>query len=408
VSDPPPADPVPQASLDALYAPVLGAGLRRAADRIEEMHQAIARHSFDPLQKIPGLAVPTRIVQGVHDAIAQGVYAAVRHGSGAAFALAGQVERLATDTTRELSGGERILRNALNGAAGDALAQAGSGFAITMGLYANGRALDADAAAHLRPRCVIFLHGLACDEQSWCIDRAAWADAGGETLPGGATRPSYGTMLEAERALSAVFLRYNSGLSIADNARRFDRLLDGLAIAAPQVREWVLVGHSMGGLVAREACAVASAGPSRWLPRVAQLICLGSPHQGAPLEQLGELTSIALGASEVTKPIGRIGAGRSRGIKDLRHGLQRSGAAKAAPAARTIPLRLIAARLGSANDGAIARWFGNLVGDGLVSASSAVDHGRAGDVERVELDDLGHMALLQHPRVLAELRRWIA
>jgi len=90
VSDPPPADPVPQASLDALYAPVLGAGLRRAADRIEEMHQAIARHSFDPLQKIPGLAVPTRIVQGVHDAIAQGVYAAVRHGSGAAFALAGR------------------------------------------------------------------------------------------------------------------------------------------------------------------------------------------------------------------------------------------------------------------------------------------------------------------------------
>ena len=94
---------------------------------------------------------------------------------------------------------------------------------------------------------------------------------------------------------------------------------------------------------------------------------------------VGELTSIALGASEVTKPIGRIGAGRSRGIKDLRHGLQRSGAAKAAPAARTIPLRLIAARLGSANDGAIARWFGNLVGDGLVSASSAVDHGRAGE-----------------------------
>lgn len=400
----PSAEPAP----DALYAPLIGAGVRHAADRIEEMHLAIARRSFEPLQNIPGISTPTRLVQGVHDAIAHGVYAAVRHGSRAAFALVGELERHATDTRRKPRGGERLVRNALNGIAGDALATAGHAMAITMGLHAHGSELDGAALARLAPRCIVFLHGLACDEQSWAIDRAAWAAAGGGSLPDTAEAPTYGTLLERERPVSALHLRYNTGLSIVENARQFDRLLERLTAAAPQVRELSLIGHSMGGLVAREACAVASAGSSGWLPRVAQLVCLGSPHQGAPLEQLGELTSIALGVSDITQPIGRVGAGRSRGIKDLRHGLGRAGAARPTPASRRIPLRLVSARIGTADGGAFARWFGNLVGDGLVSASSAGDQGRGGDVERIELDGLDHMALLHHPRVWAELRRWIA
>jgi hypothetical protein len=51
--------------------------------------------------------------------------------------------------------------------------------------------------------------------------------------------------------------------------------------------------------------------------------------------------------------------------------------------------------------------FGRMFGDGLVMPGSAADAGLGGDVERVELAGLGHMGLLNHPRVYAVLRRWL-
>ncbi|HJV94848.1 MAG TPA: hypothetical protein VJ608_02375, partial [Albitalea sp.] len=70
----PPADtPTPPAA--GLYAPALKTGVQATTTRVQEMHHAIAGKTFDTLQKVPGLALPTRAVQGAHDAIANGVYA---------------------------------------------------------------------------------------------------------------------------------------------------------------------------------------------------------------------------------------------------------------------------------------------------------------------------------------------
>jgi len=383
---------------------VLGAGLQATASRVQEMHEAIAGKTFDNLLRVPGLSVPTRVVQAVHDAITQGVYAAVRQGGAAALSLAAGAERLASDPTRVPGRKEQLLRSALNGAMGDALSAAGNPLAVKMALYLHGAplALEADALAPLNSRVCVFIHGLACDEGSWALRTDAWSETRwAQTLPAG--QPvRYGDLLEHELGVSAVYLRYNTGLPLETNSEQFAAVLDDLVGAAPQVRELVLVGHSMGGLVARRALAISDAKGLAWGPRTSMLICLGSPNQGAALAKVGEFTNAALMASDVTRPIGRMAGARSQGVKDLRHGLHKP-ARRAPPAAmREVPLRLVYATLGDETGALIGRLFG----DGLVHAGSAADDGLSGDVERVEIPGLGHMGLLNQPRVYAVIRRW--
>jgi hypothetical protein len=405
-----PADAAPDAAPNEppaegiTYIPALNAGFQATTARVQEMHQAISGKTFDGLLRVPGLAVPTRIVQGVHDAITQGVYAAVRHGGGAALSLAAGAERLASDPARVPGAKEQALRSALSGVMGDTLAAAGDALAVSMGLHAGGAPLAASSAAlaSLRPRVALFIHGLACDEQSWGLHTDAWSESPwAQALPAGRTI-QYGALLEHELDISAIFLRYNTGLSIDANAALLGALLERAAQAAPQVREWLPIGHSMGGLVARRAHELASAEGMTWAERTPLLICLGSPHQGAPLEKLGHLAAAALKASAVTKPLGRIANARSQGIRDLRHGLKRAATPLAQPA-----LRLIFATLGDPTDSALGTLIGKTFGDGLVRAGSAADEGRQGDVQRVEVAGLGHMGLLNHPRVYAVIRRWL-
>jgi hypothetical protein len=76
----------------------------------------------------------------------------------------------------------------------------------------------------------------------------------------------------------------------------------------------------MGGLVARSACHFGAEAGHAWPSRLRRLVCLGTPHRGAPLERGGRWLELVLGASPYTAPIGRLGMLRSAGITDLRHG----------------------------------------------------------------------------------------
>jgi pimeloyl-ACP methyl ester carboxylesterase len=388
-----PASPNP----DPAYAPALKTAAQALTTRVQEMHTAISDKTFRAVQAIPGLAAPAGLVQRAHDAIAGGVYAAVRGGAAAAMLLAAEAERLFRDGARPPEGRELALRSALNAAAGDALAEAHSALAVRMTLHAQAQVLDDACApalwAALGPRVVVFIHGLACDEQSWRLFGEAWQES---AWPGEGVH--YGALLERELSISPLYLRYNTGLSIHDNARDLGKQLERLAARAPQVRELVLVGHSMGGLVARAACEEAAA-DSLWRTRVGCVICLGSPHRGAPLEQLGQFVSAALGVSEVTRPLQTLANARSRGVRDLRRGL-------AEPTHPEPALRLVAGSLGQAAS-AGGRMLRAALGDGLVTVRSALDERVSGDVQRAELPGLGHMALLNHPRVYLLLRQWL-
>jgi pimeloyl-ACP methyl ester carboxylesterase len=261
--------------------------------------------------------------------------------------------------------------------------------------------VTAEGLSALGPRVALFVHGLACDERSWDLRGEAWADTAWSRLLPAQQPVQYGALLERELGISPIFLRYNTGLSIETNARELAALLARAAHAAPQVDEWLLVGHSMGGLVARRAHDIATDEQFNWAPHAPLVVCLGSPHQGARLEQLGHLAARALDSTAVTRPLGRAANARSRGIKDLRSRIRRP----AAPT-KNAALRLVYGTLGEASGGAIGPLLGRWLGDGLVLPASAGDAGQAGDVERVELAGLGHMQLLNHPRVYAKLRRW--
>lgn len=379
------------------YSHAAKSAVQETTQCVQEMHAAIAGRSFGLLRRMPLLAGPARIVESAHDAIAAGVYAAIRHGAGGLLDAAASVERQVVERRPAPVPGRlaSALHSALNAAFGDHLAAAGNRLAIEMAIHVRGMPVALDPAA-LRgafpdggARLCLFIHGLACDERCWEA-----ADAAREC--------DFGRRLQAEFAYTPLYLRYNTGLPIADNGARLALLCEALLRAWPRaVDELVIVGHSMGGLVALAACEQATAAGLRWPSATRMLICLGSPNLGSPLERLGQLFTSALAVSNVTAPLARIAATRSQGIKDLRRG---PGPARAPAAHPAIAFRFLGASLAADSAHPLGEWFG----DGLVTPGSATAHGIGGDVRSARLGDIGHMALLNDARVYRQLREWLA
>jgi pimeloyl-ACP methyl ester carboxylesterase len=174
---------------------------------------------------------------------------------------------------------------------GDWLAHTNSPLAIEMQLR----------RAAAGPRAVVLVHGSAMSDRQW-LRRTH----------------DHGAALARDDGWVPVYVRYNSGLPIAENGRKLARLLDELA----DCHDIALVGHSMGGLVARSACHAAETEGRAWRTRLRSLVTLGSPHLGAPLERLGKLIEILLPISSYSEPLARLGKIRSAGITDLRYGLR--------------------------------------------------------------------------------------
>jgi triacylglycerol lipase len=199
---------------------------------------------------------------------------------------------------------------ALNGLVGEYLARQSNGLATEMGWFRGDRRIRiADGGIETphpnpMPRVAIFAHGLMCTESIW-------------RFPDGS---DYGSKLANEHALTSLYLRYNSGLPIADNGARLSDLLDELVEHYPrEIDELILVGFSMGGLVLRSACHAASERSSAWLPKVRRAIYLGTPHLGAPAERVGRVVSRVLRAipDPYARLLGELGDLRSSGVKDL-------------------------------------------------------------------------------------------
>ena len=253
--------------------------------RVQEMHRAIADQSFDVLTKVPLISGPARFIQKAHDAISSGVYAAIHHGSGGLLGAASLLEKSSTGFTDEKPPGRLAsgLRSALNGAFGDHLAASNNRLAIAMALHLDGVPVALEAAA-LRSafplagkRICLFIHGLSCDEHCW--------------LPGKSKSESecdFGLQLHSEFGYTPLYLRYNTGLPIADNGAQLASFLDELVHAWPEPDcELVIIGHSMGGLIALAACQQATSAAFDWPRSTRMLICLGSPHLGCLLNASG-------------------------------------------------------------------------------------------------------------------------
>ena len=87
-----------------------------------------------------------------------------------------------------------------------------------------------------------------------------------------------------------------------------------------QLQDLVILGHSAGGLVCRSAYHYGTAAGHHWRRYLRDLIFIGTPHHGAPLEQWGNLVNLSLDLSTFSAPYARIAKIRSAGITDLRYG----------------------------------------------------------------------------------------
>jgi pimeloyl-ACP methyl ester carboxylesterase len=391
-----------------------GTAFDRVTARIHEFHRAIGSIPFRRMAPLPAVNIGSETVRVVHDAITDGIYASVRGIGRLSFAAADValrgVERVNAAAPDERAGVSRVratVISALNGAFGDYVGDSGNPLAIQAGFYRDGRllALTPQALAQVFPsaggRIVVLVHGLCCNENAW---RGFSGDGG----------PTYGDRLQDELGYCALYFRYNTGLSIAHNGRRLDDALGKLVQSWPvPVEEIVLIGHSMGGLVIRAAAQRAAHQAEHqaerraggWSAKVSHIVCIGSPHLGAPLEKAVAFSAALMQNFELTRPLARSLDGRSRGIRDLRHGrLADHETEPAEELGRIAGVRyhFIGSSLGRSAGDRLGRVFG----DGLVPLSSATAAVEA-DADSVALLGLHHMQLLNHPAVYREIRAWL-
>ena len=375
-------------------------------DLVEAMHHNISQ-TPGPLGEVsPGR---TKGVTGF-------VYRSIRSvtglvGSGLDRVLAQLVPLLGQSSS---SPGREAVLAALNGVLGDYLAESSNPLAISMRIRREGRPLPLEKHALsevlVEPggKLLVLAHGLCMNDLQW-----------------NRKDHDHGAALARNLGYTPVYLHYNSGCHVSSNGREFAGLLETLVAEWPvPVEELVIVGHSMGGLVARSACHYAALAGHGWLQRLGALVFLGTPHHGAPLERGGNWVNLILGASPYTAPFARLAKIRSAGITDLRYGnlvdedwsgrerfAHEGDTRKSVPLPNGVPCYAIAATLGED----AGNLSGRILGDGLVPLDSAL--GRHAEPARTlafpdnrqrVIQGVNHLDLLSDVAVCEQIRQWLA
>lgn len=381
-------------------------------DLVEAMHERIARLPGADRRPLSGRTgglsgLVYKTIRGVTQVVGGSLDALL-----AALAPALKPDSACDDTPPPRREREAIVA-ALNGVLGDYLAATGNPLATKMAFRREGRTLPLDAAglASALPgagaKLLVLTHGLCMGDRQWLRNGH-----------------DHGAALARDLGFTPVYLHYNSGQHISINGREFARQLETLLAAWPQpVERLVLLGHSMGGLLARSALHHAALAGHAWPARLSDLVFLGSPHFGAPLERAGNWVDVLLGTTSYTAPIARLGKVRSAGITDLRHGylvdedwVGRDRFARVTDRRHHLPLPggvrcfTAAATLGAQGGDLKDR----LLGDGLVPLDSAL--GRHRDPARTLAfpEDrqwvgcgMSHLDLLNRPEVATQLCTWL-
>jgi pimeloyl-ACP methyl ester carboxylesterase len=395
----------------AALGDLAGEAAAGATRQIHEMHDGIARRVW---RRVGPAALPVRLA---HDRIALGAYSAageltrqlVRAGAHAA-----SMTRSPEAPSIQGTPAGRLVVSALNGAFGDTLVRRRNPLALNMTVRRHNRDLELSPTAvtgaypNAKSRLAVFVHGLCETEDAW-----TWI----------ATRPArhapYGHRMEIELGYTPVYVRYNTGRHISENGRDLAHLLERLVAAWPtEVHEMTLIGHSVGGLVARSASHYGAG--SAWVAKVRHVFTLGTPHRGAPLEQAANAASVALARLPETRPLAKALNIRSSGIKDLRYGylvdecwMDEDCDAFLRDTSREIPFLptarhyFLCATLSREPDAAVGR----IIGDLLVLQPSAWAHEGRGKRMRFPIDHYHHLGganhfdLLNHPAIYAQMRR---
>jgi hypothetical protein len=360
---------------------------------VEQMHHTIGRLA-------PPLGQSShRPTTGLTGLVYRSIRAAARASGGALELLLRPLESLLRGRGHEDLGGSaerQAVVAALNGVIGDRLAATASPLAVPMTLLHQGRPLRIERAAlaqaipAAQPRVLLLVHGLCMHPGQW-----AWG---------------------AEMDSTLLHVHYNTGRRVGTNGRELAQLLEALLAAWPVPSARIdIVGHSMGGLVARSACHYAGTQAHRWPSVLERMVFLGTPHHGSPLERGGHIVDVALGASPYTAAFARIGRQRSAGITDLRQGsLLDEDAPGAPPQHVALPAGVACHAVAGVMAAKGQHWKGRLLGDGLVSVDSALgvhkDPARSlafGAGACWTAHGVGHLALLHDAAVRERVHGWL-
>jgi triacylglycerol esterase/lipase EstA (alpha/beta hydrolase family) len=144
-----------------------------------------------------------------------------------------------------------------------------------MQLRRNGRPLTLRRAAlsaavpPRRDKLLILVHGLWLNDLQWMRNGR-----------------DFGTALARALEYTPVYLHYNAGLHTSVNGLTFAALIETLVEQWPEpLKQFVILAHSMGGLVSRSAYHYGTAAGHVCPQHLSKLIFLGTPHHGALLER---------------------------------------------------------------------------------------------------------------------------
>lgn len=409
-----------------------------------DVHGAVAGRVFGMTDKISG---GCGLSHRLHDGISKAVYCSLSGSLRVASRGLRAVDDIGVGEEFESTSRGRFVTAAVNGLIGDRLREEGSPFWFDLGVRVDGRdvVLDREGVAGAFPgateKIAVFVHGLSENEAYWHRPRRP---LGEERRTDG-----YGELL-AQDGWTPVYIRVNTGLPLSENGVALAAALDRLVESWPcGVRRIALVGHSMGGLIARAACAVStpdvvpeddvadseapqtgseasrrevaqsgaqsgaqsddesadrSGSVGGWTDLVTDVVLLGTPNLGAPLERAVNRGVRLLDVLPEAAPFGRILEYRSVGILDLRHGLPED--VQNLPHAR---YRLVAATLTRSARSVTS----STVGDYLVPYRSALGRDRHGremfpGADTLHVPRADHFDLLNHDAVADAIRMWLA
>jgi pimeloyl-ACP methyl ester carboxylesterase len=376
-----------------------------ATQIVEEMHGTVVR-------TVPIVGKPAA---GVVLTISSLAYRSIRGVAGLVGAaldtVLGHAESLVGSPGVSSSAERDAILAVINGVLGDYLTSTASPLAVPMRLRKSGQPLQlerkalASAFTPADRKLLVAVHGL-------CMT---------DTNPKG---HHHAGSLARDLGYTPISLQYNTGRHVSTNGREFAGLMERLVRAWPgPVDEVVIIGHSMGGLVARSACHYAKRDGHRWLRKLKKLVFLGTPHHGAPLERAGNWLEILMSTVPHSAPLARLGRIRSAGIKDLRYGNLvdedwqglRGHAPHDSRTAVPLPSGVQCFAVAASRSAKSAGHRARLAGDGLVPIKSAL-----GQHEDPSLDlsipahrqftahGLNHFELRTSPEVYERLHMWLS
>lgn len=394
-----------------------GSTLDEVAGVARDVHAAVAERLFGFAGR-PGAAIKL-----AHDGIAAIAYGGTRLGvrylPQVVGLVAGALQDPCAESVHDRRGG-RVAFGAISGIVGDRMAAESAAVAPQMRLrLGNGplRRVAANVAHDARSapspvsgKLVVFVHGLC--ESDLCWSFAAEKRWGDRTA-------TYGSKLHADDGWTPLYLNFNTGLHISANAREFAEQLESLLAQWPvPVTELGIVGHSLGGLIARSAANQAAELGHRWVASLTHIVGLGTPHLGAPLERAVNRGTHRLARLPEGRPLAALLNQRSVGIKDLRHG----SVAEADwldfdpddPTDNCTPAMLVPGVSYSMVSATLSREA-----EGLFAMDLLVQHGSAHGIGKVRsipfqpdrshhIGGKHHLDLLADPTVYEKMRGWLA